>query len=263
MAQAELFFAMLQGGHPLEELKELDLEGFDWSTLHPSGHTLLVTFLDHALARPPDRFEEALDIVDWLILSGASIGQKCSASKHSTILWFGKDAGAALEVDSKNCSAVAYVTAWQEKMKDTLQWQKESGFLAKVLTRFARASGKQARRPRVSIDEGIAELWEKCLAAKDSHDLTIEAADGPVTAHAHMVKAASPVIAAMLVSPMKEGKAQRIEIKDTSSGAVSLFLEMLGWASVTGFTIQVLSLIVYCIHCFAGIAINKLQTTKK
>ena len=85
-----------------------------------------------------------------------------------------------------------------------------------------------SNRPRVSIDEGIAELWEKSLAAKDSHDLTIETADGVVTAHAHMLKAASSVVTAMLESPMKEGKAHRIEIKDTSSKAASLFLETLG-----------------------------------
>jgi len=80
----------------------------------------------------------------------------------------------------------------------------------------------------VPIDEGIAELWEKSLAAKESHDLTIETADGLVTAHAHMLKAASSVVAAMLASPMKEGQAQRIEVKDAASNAVSLFLEMLG-----------------------------------
>jgi hypothetical protein len=71
-------------------------------------------------------------------------------------------------------------------------------------------------------------LWEKSLAAKDSHDLTIETADGVVTAHAHMLKAASLVVRAMLESPMKEGKTQRIEIKDMSSKSVSLFLEILG-----------------------------------
>ena len=61
--------------------------------------------------------------------------------------------------------------------------------------------------------------------------MTIETADGLVTAHAHMLKAASSVVAAMLESPMKEGQAQRIEIKDASSKAVSLFLEILGVVS--------------------------------
>ena len=93
---------------------------------------------------------------------------------------------------------------------------------------IAVASGQRAAGPRVSVHEGITELWVKSLAAKHSHDLTIETADGLVTAHAHFLKTASSVVAAMLESPMKEGKAQRIEIKDTSSKAASLFLEMLG-----------------------------------
>ena len=36
------------------------------------------------------------------------------------------------------------------------------------------------------------DLWEKLLLATDSHDLTIDAAEGPVTAHAQMLKEASP-----------------------------------------------------------------------
>ena len=102
------------------------------------------------------------------------------------------------------------------------------GFPGPGLASFAAASSQSVTGPRVPIDEGIAELWEKSLAAKESHDLTIETADGLVTAHAHMLKAASSVVAAMLASPMKEGQAQRIEVKDAASNAVSLFLEMLG-----------------------------------
>ena len=85
--------------------------------------------------------------------------------------------------------------------------------------------------PRASIPEGITELWKKYFLAKDSHDLTIETGDGQVTAHAQMLKEASPVVRAMLESPMKEGQTHWIEVKDTSSSAVSLFLEFLGDAT--------------------------------
>ena len=36
------------------------------------------------------------------------------------------------------------------------------------------------------------DLWEKLLLATDSHDLTIDTAEGPVTAHTQMLKEASP-----------------------------------------------------------------------
>ena len=80
---------------------------------------------------------------------------------------------------------------------------------------------------RVCIHEGIAELWERYLGAKSSHDLTFKTADGEVTAHAQMLKEASSVVSAMLASPMKEGQAQAIWVKDATSSAVSLFLELL------------------------------------
>ena len=134
----------------------------------------------------------------------------------------------AVPVQCKGLSAISFVAVVQ-KMRDNLKdWKREEAFLVKVTARFAAAFSLSAAGPRVSIHEGIAELWEKSLAAKESHDLTIETADGVVTAHAHMLKAASAVVAAMLGSPMKEGKAQRIEIKDTAGKAVSLFLERLG-----------------------------------
>ena len=77
-------------------------------------------------------------------------------------------------------------------------------------------------------------IWEKFLHATASHDLDIEAADGRVTAHAQMLMEASPVVQAMLVSPMKERQTKQIKLKDTSSSAVTLFLEVLYTCSSQG-----------------------------
>jgi hypothetical protein len=169
--------------------------------------------------------------LDWLIRSGASIEQTCTRAEFFFGLTDKPDLPpVSLQVEGLN--AISFARALQEKMREKLEhWKDEEAFLAKVLESLAEAftqSSPHAAGARVSIHEGIAELWEKSLAAKDSHDLTIETADGVVTAHAHMLKAASLVVRAMLESPMKEGKTQRIEIKDMSSKAVSLFLEILG-----------------------------------
>ena len=93
-----------------------------------------------------------------------------------------------------------------------------SDFLIKVVERIAKASAQLQRGNRSSIHEGIVDVWEKFLHAKDSHDLDIEAADGHVTAHAQMLMAASPVV----------------QLKDTSCSAVSLFLETLYTCSSQG-----------------------------
>ena len=79
-------------------------------------------------------------------------------------------------------------------MRENLSvWKVQDGCLTQILKCLGSVSSPCAAQPRVSVHEGIAELWEKSLAAKASHDLTIETADGLVTAHAHMVKAASPL----------------------------------------------------------------------
>lgn len=77
-------------------------------------------------------------------------------------------------------------------------------------------------------------IWEKFLHATASHDLTIETADGCVTAHAQMLQEASPVVQAMLGAPMREQKTQHIQLPDTNSSAVTLFLETLYTCSAQG-----------------------------
>ena len=226
MAPAELLLALLEYSHPLEDLKKIDLEGFNWSTRFDTGQTLLVRCIRNALVLPEEKKGERLKIIDWLIGSGASIEQACTGGQ-SIYCWSSKPEIKEIKVQCKGLSAIAYVRVLRGLMRENLEhWKAQDDFLAQVLSLFA-ASSPSASRHRVPIDEGIAELWEKSLAAKESHDLTIETADGLVTAHAHMLKAASAVVTAMLDSPMKEGKAQRIEVKDASSKAVSLFLEML------------------------------------
>ena len=227
--QAELFFAFLEDFTPLEELKKMNLEGFDWSSRDETGKTLLVFAIQQALyyTKDSDRFDDALKTIDWLIYSGASVQQKCTGGT-SGFIWQTPDKP-RVDVPCKGLSAISFVRALQRKMRENVEhWTHQDAFLAKVAKSFAAACFPSPARPRVSIDEGIAELWEKSLAAKDSHDLTIVTADDVVTAHGHMLKAASSVVTAMLESPMKEGKAYRIEIKDTSSKALSLFLETLG-----------------------------------
>ena len=230
MPQTELFWALLADGHPLEDLKKLNLEGFDWSERR-CGKTLLVARIAEALYCKA-KFEEALNTIEWLICSGASIEQQCTGGK-TELCWNEKPDVPHVEVKCAGLNAISFVQALQAKMRQHLsEWRHQETFLVRVMSCFARASSRASCSsmvgPRVSIHEGIAQLWEKSLAAKDSHDLTIVTADGMVTAHAHMLKAASSVVAAMLASPMKEGQAQRIEVKDTSGKAVSLFLEMLG-----------------------------------
>ena len=216
----------------MEDLKQLNLEGFDWSCRSETGKTPLVLRIHQALGDNSAKFADALKAIEWLINSGASIEQECTGGR-SVLVWTEKPYVPRVTVECKGHTAISYVRALQRQMRKHLsEWKVPDDFLARVMKTFAVASGQSAAGPRVSIHEGIAELWEKSLAAKHSHDLTIQTADGPVTAHAHFLKTASSVVTAMLESPMKEGNAKHIEVKDTSSKAVSLFMEMLGCLSL-------------------------------
>jgi hypothetical protein len=180
-----------------------------------------------------------LKTMEWLIHSGANIEQKCfGAESCFSWLWWKPP---PFCVQYGGLSAISYARALQKKMRKKLwvdeveeNMSDEEFFLTRVLELFAAVSADSSPSvagARVSIHEGIAELWEKSLAAKDSHDLTIETGDGVVTAHVHMLKASSSAVTAMLESPMKESKTARIEIQDTSGKAVSLFLEILSGAA--------------------------------
>ena len=227
MAQAELFWYFLQDGELLKELKQINLDGFDWSASHESGMTIMVFCVRTMIFTCHPKYDEGLSYITWLIQSGARVEQKCTGGESSH-RWPHKPEVPVVKVNCKGFSAISYVWKLRETMRENLShWRDQVEFLTKALKCFATASNALASGPRVPIHEGIAELWEKSLADKVSHDVTIETADGAVTAHTHMLKAASPVVAAMLGSPMKEGKAQRIEIKDSSSAAVSLFLQIL------------------------------------
>ena len=225
MAHGELLWALVSDGK-LEDMKKLNLEGFDWSSLHPAhGKTLVVKAVESGLS---NNHQEALNKIEWLISQGASIAQKCIGGERY-LFDRAKPETSKITVQSKDLSAISYVEAWRGKLKDKNPWPNTYDFLGQVFTVFASTpSSSRNYGAKVSINEGIAELWEKFLSAKTSHDLTIETADGQVTAHAQMLKEASPVVRAMLESPMKEGQAQQIKVNDTSSSAVSLFLEILG-----------------------------------
>ena len=221
MAQSELLWALLQDGK-LEDMKKLNLEGFDWNSLHPYGQTLVVRAVKSGMI---GNHQEALNKIEWLIGQGASITQKCTGGTFSLC-----DKGN--QQACKDLSGISFVQTCRETLKGKNLLANTYDFLGQIFTVFASTpSTSQKDRPKVSIDEGIAELWEKYFSAKDAHDLTIETADGEVTAHAQMLKEASPVVRAMLASPMKEGQGQLIEVKDTSSGAISLFLEILGYVA--------------------------------
>ena len=229
----ELFWSLLDLSK-YDELRSTIPKSFSWNILHPVNKT---TVLVAACKLPVGGAEEEpiLNLIEWLVKNGASISQKCGNSTRNYGLWKTNDeANTKILVEYKGHSVMSYIKAWQDALHLKPEWKQQFDFLTKVVERIARASSQLHTRRRASVDEGIVDIWEKYLHATSSHDLTIEASDGRVTAHAQMLMEASPVVQAMLASPMKECQTKQIQLKDTSSSAVTLFLEALYTCSLQG-----------------------------
>jgi len=113
----------------------------------------------------------------------------------------------------------------QEKGKSRADWTVEIANLSQVLTILGEVSKTQS--DKMSVDLSVVELWERVFHASSFHDVTFKTADGAVTANNLVLSQASPVLAAMLSSTMREGTEKCIEVKDVSSKGATFFLELL------------------------------------
>ena len=229
MDQTELLWACLNAG-VVEDVKQFNPECIEWGRHNQDGYTVSVGCVNLLLAAKQESFRDrTFDCMKLCISWGANPWQKCSESARDVRL----KGGTSITVKTAGLSAISYVETWILRLQDTSAFQEKYekiNVLRRALSCFVTAIPKQ-KTGRVSVHEGIAELWEKQLAAKSSHDLTFKTADGEVTAHAQMLKDASSVISAMLASTMKEGQTKAIWVKDASSSGVSLFLETLSWST--------------------------------
>ena len=231
--EKELFWTLLDM-HKYQQLRGAVPEDFSWDgSLHPTlKTTVLIEACDFVCVE--QKQGEVLDVVEWLIRSGANPSQKCATSQEFGI-WKARDEhNTKLSVSYRGHSFLSWIKAWKDKFAQAKagDWKDTIKFLDKVVDRVVQAMQQKSVRRKASVHEGIVDIWEKSLRATASHDLTIEASDSEVTAHTHMLMEASPVVRAMLGSTMREGKSQRIQLHDTGSSAVTLFLEALYTSSL-------------------------------
>ena len=223
MDQTELLWACLNACH-VEDVKNLHPECIDWSRHSKYGSTFMVQCVGLLVQRLKKNPEQILDCMKLFISWGASPWQRCSQSAKP--VHFIHRSAPELIIEIAGLSAISFVEELIEQFNGNPELREKTVVLRRALSCFFNAIPKE-KAARISIHEAVVELWEKQLAAKASHDLTFKTADGEVTAHAQMLKDASSVISAMLASTMKEGQARTIEVKDTNSSSVLLFLERL------------------------------------
>jgi hypothetical protein len=211
---------------------------FDWRGLHPTEKCTLLHCAIRDSICEKQNFQRRLDLIEWLIERGADPTQESRSNDHQHHNWWKRNdkEGSLVKLKLKDTSAVSYAIKLRALFRDEMtskglekaNWTQEIKNLTAIVKTLAdKMKERNPKVDRVKVDSSVVEMWERLFAAKDSHDVTLVTADGPVTSHSFILAQASPVLAAMLSSTMREGCQKRIDVKDASSKGASFFLELL------------------------------------
>ncbi|OLQ04656.1 hypothetical protein AK812_SmicGene12235 [Symbiodinium microadriaticum] len=146
---------------------------------------------------------------------------------------------ATIEVAYAGHSAISLSVAWLKALHrsptashgqrgnsaSTHSTQTHIQYFESILAVIARAM--DARRTQASVDQGVINRWEVMRDMTETHNVTFETAGGAVTCHDIVLMAASPVLKALLRSPMKEAASKSIAVEETPRAGVALFLDIL------------------------------------
>mmetsp|Transcript_40306 Transcript_40306/g.94407 ORF Transcript_40306/g.94407 Transcript_40306/m.94407 type:complete len:339 (+) Transcript_40306:163-1179(+) len=210
----------------IEALKRFTPVCFDWSLCDSPYKTpvLHAAILDGVTR--PELHDNILEILSWLLKMGADPQQKAPSNANRFDIWkTHRPETTTVTLKCAGHTALSLALALREALMGSgVEFPDECTFLEAVVSVISMPARKA---PRVAINPGVLDRWEKVLEMTETHNVTFETADGEVTAHDILLMASSPVLRVMLESSMVEGKQKRIKVKDAASGGVSLFVEML------------------------------------
>jgi len=96
-----------------------------------------------------------------------------------------------------------------------------------IIDKFAEIAARSGPAiTRALIPEPVVGIWERCLEDGSTADVALVSPDGRTQAHSVVLGNASPVIAAMLASGMREGERREVCVQEPSR-VVELFLRLL------------------------------------
>ncbi|CAE7321900.1 klhl36 [Symbiodinium sp. CCMP2456] len=219
----------------LDGLRKFAPPSFDWcQPLSEERVPVLVHVINQGLANAGDkRRASLLKIAEWLLKAGADPRDKIPLPNTKRFhLWKTEAVDKTLiSVGYAGHSAVSYGFAWLGQLqlgKGGADWSTNRKHLEDVVGLFAgTTAGKNLPVADVIVPQSTVDLWESMRDLTSSHNMIFEASDGEVSAHDQILVLASPVLKAMLQCAMREGTSRRIQVKDSPSAGVSLFLDVL------------------------------------
>ncbi|CAE7807876.1 klhl36, partial [Symbiodinium microadriaticum] len=159
-----------------------------------------------------------LEVIDRILQAGADPLRECPPGLKITVK--NKE-----PLTLPSMSAVFCVCNLRKGTQDLGDAHPKRKFLEDVLALMKQAKGPKVKK--ASVHEAVVNLWESVREMSSTHNVIFETSDGEVSAHDHILMAASPVLRAMLQSAMKEGKDKRVQVWDSTKCGMTLFLDVL------------------------------------
>ncbi|CAE7885892.1 klhl40 [Symbiodinium sp. KB8] len=176
--------------------------------------------------------ETRVQMIKWMIKEGANPLQVNDSSDPSWSCQVCKPSDkdkTLISTPYRGRSAISFACehlAALQRAHDGTDWSGRIGAFKSFLPALTNSAPSQSMHT-IALPQSVVDLWESIREMTSTHNVIFETADEEVSAHDLVLVAASPVLKAMLESTMKEGSSKRIPVKDSSGGAVRLFVDML------------------------------------
>mmetsp|Transcript_60438 Transcript_60438/g.141348 ORF Transcript_60438/g.141348 Transcript_60438/m.141348 type:complete len:343 (-) Transcript_60438:74-1102(-) len=171
-----------------------------------------------------------LKMLEWMLARGADPALKAGSTVGKRGVHKIKNPReTTVEISLDGHSAISMAFEFRKALnnsKSGADWSAAIKFLEDAAFILG-SSTRKGKCERIEVDSRVMDLWEKVRSMTSTHNVTFDTADGHLTAHDHILSAASPVLEAMLLSAMREGANKRISLPDSTKKGVSLFIDML------------------------------------
>ena len=212
-------------------LRQFAPPGFDWNQELCDKHPPLFYAVDHKLAEisycPAER-EQRLRTIECLLQLGADPLRCTSSTATETFFDSSRKEETKVSVSCQDQSTISFIMAVLgelRKGKGGVDWTVTCSYLESILSLIKTTTAGKSHG--IVVHQEVARMWESFREMTSTHNVIFESSEGEVSAHDQVLMISSPVLKAMLETSMKEGSCRRIDIKDSSSRGISLFLDLL------------------------------------